>query len=123
MKVNGTAVVVFDEFTWLGGTLSIGDAVIKCETRTVRCSAPAQPQVGLKKNAKVVKALSEHTGRNMGINATVIKTGLIKVGDEVHWTPSEKSFLSAGATRVGARVKNTLVHSMMNTVDFVARQK
>jgi uncharacterized protein YcbX len=76
--------VVFDEFTWLGGTLSIGDAVIKCETRTVRCSAPAQPQVGLKKSAKVVKALSEHTGRNMGINATVIKTGLIKVGDEVH---------------------------------------
>ncbi len=113
----------FDEFTWLGGTLSIGEALIKVETRTVRCSAPAQPQAHIGKSAKVVKALNEHTGRNMGVNATVIRTGVIKVGDAVRWTPPRKAFLSDSSAGIGARLKNTIIHSMMKSVDIVFRQK
>lgn len=113
----------FDEFTWLGGTLSIGDVVIKCETPTVRCSAPAQPQVDMGKSAKVIKALNEHTGRNMGINATVIQCGEIKLGDEVQWTPTKTSALSNRANHIGAKVKNTVIHTMMKGVDLVLRSK
>lgn len=111
----------FDEFTWLGGTLSIGDVMIKCETRTVRCSAPAQPQVDMAKSAKVVKALNEHTGRNMGINATVIKIGSINVGDEVRWTPAKESMLSDAAAKIGAKVKNSVVHALMKVTDTVSK--
>jgi uncharacterized protein YcbX len=113
--------VGFDEFTWLGGTLSIGDTVIKCETRTVRCSAPAQPQVDMAKSAKVVKALSQHTGRNMGINATVIEGGNIRLGDEVRWTPANKSGLAEAVTGIGAKVKNSIIHTMMKGVDLVSK--
>jgi uncharacterized protein YcbX len=113
--------VGFDEFTWLGGTLSIGDTMIKCATRTVRCSAPAQPQAGMAKSAKVVKALSQHTGRNMGINATIIEGGNIKLGDEVRWTPANKSALAEAVTGCGAKVKNSIIHTMMKGVDLVSK--
>lgn len=113
----------FDEFAWVGGTLSIGEVVIRCESPTVRCSAPAQPQAGMEKSAKVVRAMNQHTGRNLGINATVVKTGSIRVGDEVRWIPAKKSAVGDAARRISARVKNTVLHSMMKLVDFTARQK
>ena len=42
----------FEEFDWVGGELSIGDTVIRCESRTVRCSMPSQPQANLKKTVR-----------------------------------------------------------------------
>jgi hypothetical protein len=111
----------FDEFTWLGGTLSIGDVVIKCETPTVRCSAPAQAQVDMAKSAKVIKALNAHTGRNMGINATVIQCGEIKLGDDVRWTPANQSVLAKHSARIGAKMKNAIVHTMMKGADLVIK--
>jgi uncharacterized protein YcbX len=112
----------FDEFQWVDGTLQIGDTVIKCESRTVRCSMPAQPQAHLAKDSKVVRALNAHTGRHLGINASVLKAGNITVGDEVHWTPAKPSRLRTTFKPVIGKVKNTLLHTTLKAIDKVSGQ-
>ncbi|BFM17847.1 MOSC domain-containing protein [Maricurvus nonylphenolicus] len=110
----------FDEFQWVDGTLQIGDTVIKCESRTVRCSMPAQPQANLSKDSKVVRALNAHTNRHLGINASVIKTGNVRVGDEVYWTPAKPSRLRSTFKPLAGKVKNTLLHNTLKAIDKVS---
>ncbi len=115
---NAGKEVGFDEFTWLGGTLTIGTTIIKCQSRTIRCSAPSQPQAGMEKSAKVMRGLDKHTDRYMGINATVLQAGSINVGDEVHWQPAQQGKLAKTMAGMSAKAKNLLVHSSSRFVDL-----
>ncbi|GAA5317593.1 MAG: MOSC domain-containing protein [Candidatus Pelagadaptatus aseana] len=112
--------VEFDEFRWVDGTLQIGEAVIKCESPTVRCSMPSQPQAGLEKDSKVVRSLDKHSGRNLGINASVIKAGDISVGDKVYWTPAKLNPLQKVAKPAVAKLKNTVLHTTLKTIDKIS---
>ena len=113
----------FDDFNWVDGYLHAGNCVIKCATRTVRCSAPAQPQYGgVLKDGKVVRALERHTGRHLGINATVAAPGTLNVGDEVHWEPA-KSLLPRALVRLAANAKNGLLHATLQGLDIVTGKR
>ena len=111
----------FDDFSWVGGELQIGKVLIKCESRTVRCSAPAQPQFGLDKDSKVIRAVDKHAGRHLGINATVVRRGEIRVGDEVCWRPARRQLLGASARNYAGQLKNKLVHAGLEATDKLNR--
>ena len=111
-----------DEFDWVGGKLYIGDTVIKCESRTVRCSMPAQPQPGLEKDSKVLRTLEKHTQRHLGINASVMRQGNIREGDLVFWEP--ESWLSPRRfyQPISDRIKNSLVQKSLKSIDKKANR-
>ncbi len=71
------------EFAWCGGLLHIGDAVIQCEIRTIRCAMPAYAQPELAKDSKLLRVLRDEADRHLGIYASVLKPGRIAVGDPV----------------------------------------
>jgi uncharacterized protein YcbX len=109
----------FDDFAWLGGGLQIGDARLACASRTVRCSAPGQPQAGgVAKDGKVVRTLDRHTQRHAGINATVGRGGEIAVGQPVFWVPG-RALLPAPAARLRDRLQNALSHTLLNMNDLL----
>jgi len=111
-----------DEFRWVGGKLHIGDTVIKCESRTVRCSMPAQPQPGLVKDSKVLRTLEKYTKRHLGINATVIRSGTIHDGDSVYWEPESRLSLRRFYQPVSDRIKNLLVQRSLKLIDKKAKR-
>ena len=112
----------FDEFEWIGGKLYIGDTVIKCESKTVRCSMPAQPQVRLHKDSKVLRTLEKHTGRHLGINASVIHTGTIHSGDSVYWEPESMLSLRKFYQPLSDAIKNTLIQTSLKMIDRLAKK-
>lgn len=117
---SAEGVVDFDDFSWVGGTLKIGEVTLRCESRTVRCSAPAQPQVGLAKDAKVIRALEAGTGRHLGINVTVVKAGRVQVGDEVTFEPGSRKPRSGPS--LGGRLRNRLLHGAMELTDKLNKE-
>lgn len=108
-------VVDFDDFAWVGGRLTIGDVVIQCESRTVRCLAPAQPQADLPKDARVLRAIEKHTARHLGINATVLRAGRVEVGQEVYFEPGARAPRETLSTY--DRWRNRMLHSAMELTD------
>ncbi|NRB38258.1 MAG: MOSC N-terminal beta barrel domain-containing protein [Pseudomonadales bacterium] len=113
----------FDEFLWLNGQLKIGETIIKCESRTVRCLMPAQPQPGFNKDSKVLRTLEKTTGRHLGINASVIKVGKIQVGDIVEWIPAKDSKLRDTLHSVSGKLKTRLIHASLHALDKAASGK
>tara|TARA_R110001592_G_scaffold336019_1_gene621144 strand:+ start:50375 stop:51355 length:981 start_codon:yes stop_codon:yes gene_type:complete len=120
---SATKQAIFEEFDWLDGHLRIGDLVIKCVSKTLRCSMPAQPQVNFGKDAKILRTLEKHTGRHLGINASVIKVGQIKVGDRVEWLPARKSALRNKLRLYSGRIRSKLIHNSMNAIDRINESK
>ncbi len=85
------------EFGWCPGTLHLGEAIVSCEARTVRCSMPARPQAGLPKDATVLRAVRDHADRHLGIYATVVRAGVVREGDAVtlhfsRWHPVQEAY-------------------------------
>lgn len=107
----------FDEFDWVGGRLYIGDTIIKCESRTVRCLMPAQPQPDFGKDAAVLRTIEKHTARHAGINATVIKSGTIKIGDKVEWLPQRANPLRSLLQPISSAARNSLMQWSFRMVD------
>jgi hypothetical protein len=113
----------FDEFLWLDGHLHIGKTIIKCESRTIRCSMPSQPQVGFAKDSKVLRTLEKHTGRHLGINASVLKSGEIQVGDAVEWIPASDSFFRNRVKPASDKLRSKLIHFSLQAIDGNFRQR
>lgn len=110
-----------DEFDWVGGKLHIGDTIIKCESRTVRCLMPAQPQPRLKKDSKVLRTLEKHTGRHLGLNATVLKAGTVSHGDPVYWEPESKYSLRKLYQPISDIIKNLMIHTSLKLIDRLGK--
>lgn len=115
---NGTG---FEEFDWVDGKLYIGEAELKVVSRTVRCSMPAQPQVTIKKDAKVLRTLEAHTQRHLGVNISVIKPGTIRVGDAVRFEPSNRSALLQRFDAVSSKVRNGAIQSSFKLMDKLSK--
>lgn len=120
---TGTDSFDFDEFQWVEGKLYIGETVLKVVSRTVRCSMPAQPQVTIKKDAKVLRALEAHTQRHLGVNISVIKSGIIRVGDTVHLEPSNRSGLSRRVDALSSKLRNGAIQGSFRLIDRLTKKR
>ena len=111
-----------EEFAWVGGLLYIGETVIRCESRTVRCSMPAQPQQGVEKDVKVLRTLEQQTKRHLGINASVIKQGPINVGDVVIWEPESKYSLRRLIRPISAVIRNAVIQATLKLGNIISKK-
>lgn len=119
---SNEGIVDFDDFSWVGGHLHIGDLIIRCESRTVRCLMPSQPQAGVQKDSKVLRAINRHTGRHFGINATVVRRGAINVGDQVTWVPERQTAVGKKAHAASSFLKNRISHGLLTAADLISRK-
>lgn len=73
------------EFDWVGKSLRVGEALLKVESRTIRCAMPAHEQAhcGLSQNRKINKSLHQITNRFLGVYLNVERGGSIQTGDEI----------------------------------------
>lgn len=112
----------FNEFGWVDGKLFIGDTVLKVVSRTVRCSMPAQPQVTIKKDAKVLRTLEAHTQRHLGVNISVIKPGNIRVGDLVSFEAANRSAVSQYVNAMSSKLRNKAIQNSFKLIDKISKQ-
>jgi uncharacterized protein YcbX len=73
------------EFGWIGRDLAVGEAVLRIESRTVRCTMPsrAQPLFGLEEQKSMTRAIVDHVKRELGVNVRVLRPGRVREGDAV----------------------------------------
>lgn len=74
----------WEEFDWIGKTLTIGPTELRVEERITRCLATtANPATG-ERDADTLGALGHWNHRDFGIYVIVTKGGEISIDDEVH---------------------------------------
>jgi len=73
----------FVEQGWIGARLLLGEAELEVADHCLRCVLTTLPQGELPLDPGILKATSEANERRAGIYAAVVKTGRIRVGDEV----------------------------------------
>ena len=71
------------EAGWSGRSLRIGNVELKCEIPTVRCGMTTHAQDDLPKDPSVLRSIVKDAEQNLGIYASVIKSGRVAVGDLV----------------------------------------
>lgn len=69
------------EFDWT--TLRLGDVELKNEMRTERCAMATNAQKDIPKDPGILRSLVEAADQDLGIYASVIKTGVVRLGDVV----------------------------------------
>lgn len=75
-----TADAGFIEDGWIGRELRIGDAIIKVEMPCPRCIMTTHGFEDLPKDPKVMRALVQHHGGDLGVYASVVQPGIIEQG-------------------------------------------
>jgi uncharacterized protein YcbX len=85
IKVDGAGSVPAED-GFSGHRLAIGDAVLRIDSRTVRCGMPgrAQTHFGLDEQPTMTGALVRQADRRLGVNVLVERPGHIRVGDPIH---------------------------------------
>ena len=68
---------------WTGRSLRVGEAIVRVELPTPRCSMTMQAQPGLAKDPLVLRAIVRDGDQNLGAYATVTTPGRVAVGDAV----------------------------------------
>ena len=71
------------EAEWGGRKLHVGGVELKCEIPTVRCGMTIQAQAGLEKEPSILRTIVRDADQNLGVYASVLKSGAVKVGDPV----------------------------------------
>lgn len=73
------------EFDWIGRDLAVGEAVLRIESRTVRCTMPSRPQplLGIAEEKSMTRAIVDHVKRELGVNVRVARPGTVREGDAV----------------------------------------
>jgi uncharacterized protein YcbX len=79
--VDGVEGLVDSE--WAGKTLRIGTVEVKCEIPAVRCGMTTNAQTGIAKDNSVLRTIVKEAEQNLGVYASVIKTGKVVVADRV----------------------------------------
>ena len=71
------------EATWAGKTLRLGTTDIKGEIPCARCGMTTHAQDGLPKDSSVLRSIVKDADQNLGLYASVSRTGEVKIGDRV----------------------------------------
>jgi hypothetical protein len=71
------------EADWGLQRFEIGTAQVQCRIPTVRCGMTIHAQTGLPKDPSVLRTIVKDADQNLGIYASVIVPGQVKVGDSV----------------------------------------
>jgi hypothetical protein len=81
--IDSGALEGFIEQGWIGARLRLGEAELEVADHCLRCVLTTLPQGELPLDPGILKATSEANERRAGIYAAVVKTGRIRIGDEV----------------------------------------
>jgi len=74
----------WQEFDWIDRNLRIGEVVLSVFKRTKRCAATCVNPLSGIRDINVPRELNKHYHHmDMGVYATVVRSGLIKVSDEI----------------------------------------
>jgi uncharacterized protein YcbX len=99
-----------EENDWCGGTLRAPDAVISIEVPTIRCSVPTRVQPGVTADPDVVRTLSAHADRCLGVYADVTRGGRLAEGDALEFEPpAEPGALGSSVGRLREGLKRGLL--------------
>ena len=88
----------FTEDTWAGGEIQVGEVLLKVGGEVPRCAAVQRRPGDGARDVNVLKRIAEVRGRrrssdgqtlNLGMYATVLRTGSVTVGDPVELRPAE----------------------------------
>lgn len=71
------------EAEWNGRKLHVGGVELLCEIPTPRCGMTIQAQAGLEKDPSILRTIVKDADQNLGIYASVVSAGEIRVGDLV----------------------------------------
>jgi hypothetical protein len=71
------------EAAWRGRTLRLGEPVVRCELPPAGCAMTIQAQAALPKDPTVWRAIARAAGQPLGIDASVLPSGRVAVGDVV----------------------------------------
>jgi uncharacterized protein len=69
------------EFDW--SALRLGGVELKCEMRTERCAMATNAQKEIPKDPGILRSLVEAADQNLGVYASVVTEGEVRVGDVV----------------------------------------
>lgn len=96
---------------WAGGTLRAGDAALRLEIPTVRCSMPSRAQPDLPADPAIMKTVAAEAERCLGLYASVARPGRLAVGDTVEIDLPDRSRLRAWTDRRAAAFKRALLRA------------
>lgn len=99
------------ENTWRGRELRIGDALIRCNHPTIRCSMPGTEQPGIHKDSNVPLTVMRYAGQHLGAYATPRNRAQIHVGDSVELVDQASAKLFVWFDEVGRRFKSNIVRA------------
>ena len=71
------------ESEWHGKRLRIGSVEARIEMDTVRCVMPTLPQADLPKEPAILRTIVREMGQGLGVYASVVSPGSVRVGDAV----------------------------------------
>jgi uncharacterized protein YcbX len=71
------------ESEWQGRVLRLGDVELKCEIPTARCGMTTHCQADLPKDPSILRSIVKDANQNLGIYASVLRPGEVKLGDNV----------------------------------------
>jgi hypothetical protein len=74
---------VFHEDAWVGKTLEIGDAAVTVTLRDERCVMVNLDPDTAEQDPRVMKAVVKMSDNYAGVYGTVVRTGMLRVGDAV----------------------------------------
>ncbi|MEQ9546915.1 MAG: MOSC N-terminal beta barrel domain-containing protein [Marinobacter sp.] len=110
------------ENDWRGRDLRIGDAIIRCNHPTIRCSMPGTAQPGIHKDPKVPLTVMQHAGQHLGAYATPRNRAQIRVGDSVELAPQTGGKLYLWFDEVGRRAKSKILGVSNHITEFLEKQ-
>lgn len=97
------------ENDWRGRDLRIGDALIRCNHPTIRCSMPGAAQPGLPRDPNIPLTVMKHAGQHFGAYGTPRNQAQIRVGDTVELLPQANGRLTIWFDEVGRRIKSRVL--------------
>src|SRR2546428_7849269 len=80
----------FAEESWVGESIRIGpEVVLRVEQTNTRCKVTTMKQDDLPSDGKILETISQKNGNVLGVMCSVVKGGIVAVGDEIESSPTE----------------------------------